>query len=68
MTAEEIRRSDKVFLAPRDVCGLLKCDAYTLNVTVKMGRGLPFPHFMSGARLKIPREAFIEWAEKTKLM
>lgn len=68
MTAEEIRSSGKAFLSPNDVKDVLHVMPYSLNVTIKCGGTLPFPHIMIGTRLKFPREAFIEWAEKTKLM
>lgn len=67
MTIAEMRTSDKEWLAPKDVAFVLRCKPYTLNVTVNHGKTLPFPYLMTGRRLKIPRRAFIAWAEEMKL-
>ena len=69
MTLDEMRESDKRNLAPSDVAEVLGVKPYSLNVTVRL-RGLsafPFPIFLSGNRVRIPRLAFIEWAEKVRL-
>lgn len=67
MTLAQIRASDKEWLTPADVSRVLQCNPYTLNVTVNQGKTLPFPYLMTGRRLKIPRRAFIAWAEEMKL-
>ena len=68
MTLEEMRRSDKVMLSPADVCGVLKCHPYSINVQAKEDiTKLPFPCFMLGTRVRIPRTAFIEWCELMKI-
>lgn len=67
MTLAQIRASDKEWLTPADVSRVLQCNPYTLNVTVNHGKQLPFPYLMTGRRLKIPRRAFIAWAEEMKL-
>ena len=67
MTLAQIRASDKEWLTPADVSRVLQCNPYTLNVTVANGKTLPFPYLMTGRRLKIPRRAFIAWAEEMKL-
>ena len=69
MTLDEIRESDKRNLAPSDVAEVLGVKAYSINLTVRL-RGIgafPFPLFLSGNRVRIPRKAFIEWAEKVRL-
>lgn len=69
MTLDEMRQSAKKFLAPSDVAEVLGCRPYSINVTVKL-RGIsayPFTLFLSGNRVRIPRKAFIEWAEKVRL-
>lgn len=67
LTLPEMRASDKEWLTPADVSRVLQCNPYTLNVTVNHGKTLPFPYLMTGRRLKIPRRAFIAWAEEMKL-
>ena len=67
MTIKELRQSDKDWLAPTDVAGILGCAPYSINVAAKEG-ALTIPHFMIGTRVKIPRLAFIEWCEKMRLM
>jgi len=62
MTFEQIRTSDKPVLKPADVAEVLGCHPYAVNIRAKDG-SLPFPHFMSGSRVKIPREGFIAWME-----
>lgn len=63
MTIKEIRASDKAYLTPCDVAPVLQCKPYTLNVTVKCGRALPFPYLMLGNRLKFPRMAFLAYVD-----
>ena len=64
MTLEEIKASEKQYLTPSDVCGVLHCKPYTLNKDVKSGKALPFPHFMIGRWLRIPRITFIKFCEE----
>ena len=69
MTLDEMRASDKRNLAPSDVAEVLGVKPYSINVTARL-RGIgafPFPMFLSGNRVRIPRLAFIEWCEKVKL-
>ena len=62
MTIEEIRASDKTMLTPADVAPILKCNAYSLNITARNNiRALGFPASLVGTRLKIPRIGFIRW-------
>lgn len=69
MTLDEMRVSTKEYLTPVDVSGVLKCSPYTVNLSIKKHgtSAYPFPLFLSGSRVRIPRLAFIEWAEKVKL-
>ena len=67
MTLEEMRRSTKPWLSPKDVAQVLKCCPYTLNVTVNLGGTLPFEHIKLGSRLKIARVPFIQYAERMGL-
>jgi len=69
MTLAEIRKSRKKNLSPSDVADVLGCKPYTINVTVKE-RGLgayPFELFWSGKWLRIPRAAFLNWAERNQI-
>lgn len=64
MTLEEIKNSDKENLAPADVCQIIGCAPYAINIQAKEDiNALPFPAFKLGTRVKIPRAAFIRWAE-----
>lgn len=68
MTLEEMRKSGKVNLSPADVAQVLGCKPYSINVQAKLDiTALRFPAYMLGTRVKIPRLAFIAWAEGMKL-
>lgn len=69
MTLNEMKRSEKKFLSPVDVSEVLQCAPYSINVQVKAegAESLPFPAFKLGSRVKIPREAFVRWAEQAGL-
>ena len=60
MTLEEMKRSDKVMLVPKDVAEVLQCDPYSVSLMARDGK-LPFPYLRSGNRTKIPRKAFLAW-------
>lgn len=68
MTFEEIKKSDKEMLIPADICDILGCDKYNINVQVKEDKqngtnSFPFPTILLGTRVKIPRRAFIKAME-----
>ena len=69
MTIEEMRQSKKVWLSPQDVRDVLHVAPYGLNVMAKQQgpQALPFECFFIGSRLKIPRVAFLEWCERTRI-
>lgn len=68
MKLAEIRKLNKEFLAPTDVAEVLCCAPYSINIQAKKDiTALPFPAFMINSRVRIPREAFIDWCEKVKL-
>lgn len=69
MTVEQMRATDKPFLTPMDVCEVLQCAPYSINVQIKTegADSLPFPAFKIGSRVKIPRAAFVRWAEQMGL-
>ena len=62
MTFDEIAQSDKDFLTPEDVSGVLGCHPYSINVQAKEDIGkLGFPATKIGTRVRIPRLGFIRW-------
>ena len=64
MTLEEIRKSDKDFLTPEDVRGVLGCMPYTINVQAKEDPAkLGFPVCVMGTRVRIPRKGFLHWMD-----
>lgn len=60
MTLQQIINSEKDFLTPAEVAGVLGCNPYVISLRAKEGT-LPFPFFRSGSRTKIPRLGFIRW-------
>lgn len=62
MTFQEIMESDKDFLIPADVAGVLKCDQYSINVQAKADPAkLGFPVCLMGSTVRIPRLGFVHW-------
>ena len=62
MTLEEIRQSDKMFLIPKDIAGVLKSDPHTIRCTARQRPDLlGFEFTFTGNRMKIPRIAFLRW-------
>lgn len=60
-TLEEIELLPKETLVPTDVCGILGCSAYTINVATRDGKNpFPFPIIRIGARVRIPKRPFIK--------
>ncbi len=65
MTMAEIKAESKDYLVPTDICGVLGCSAYNINLQVKHDKELginsfPFPTILIGSRVKIPRIAFLK--------
>lgn len=60
MTLEEIRKSDKVFLLPKDIAPVIGSNEQTIRVAARMGL-LGFPVTFVGNRTKIPRIPFLEY-------
>lgn len=63
-TLDEVRKSNKEYLTPKDVAPIIGCHPYTINVTAKedLKNGtnrLGFPINFMGTRVRIPRLAFI---------
>ena len=63
-TIEEIRNSDKLFLTPDDICGVLGSHPQTIRVTARQCPDLlGFPFTFTGNRMKIPRIPFLRFLE-----
>lgn len=64
---EKIKAMDKEFLTPSEVAPLLGCMPYAINVMAKKRpEKLGFPVIMIGNRVKIPKQAFINFMEGQK--
>ena len=62
MTLEQIRKTEKEFLTPEDVRGVIGCGAYSINVQAHSDPGkLGFPVCVIGRRVRIPKEGFLNW-------
>ena len=56
MTIPEIKKCEKVFLTSKDVCGLLACDAYDINLQAHEDQSkLGFQTIVIGRAVKSPR-------------
>ena len=62
MTLEELKACDKDILTPADISGILKIHSSRI-IEYARQKELPFPSFISGNRVKIPKAAFIHWME-----
>lgn len=61
-TIEELINSDKVFLTPSDICGVMGCNPQTIRVTARQRPDLIGYEFtFSGNRMKIPRIPFLRY-------
>ena len=62
MTLDEIRASDKTFLTPADVAGVLSADAQSIRIQAReFPEALGFPVICVGNRTKIPRKPFLRF-------
>ena len=62
MTIEEIKASDKVFLVPKDIAPVLRCDPYSISLMARdYPEALGFPVVRLGNRTKIPRIPFLQF-------
>lgn len=62
MTIAEMRQSKKTVLTPNDVCEVLSCNRYEINLQAHNApEKLGFPVVIVGTRVKIPREAFLRF-------
>lgn len=60
MTLEEIRKSDKVFLLPKDIAPVLGSNEQSIRDSARLGE-LGFPVTFVGNRTKIPRIPFLKY-------
>lgn len=62
MTLEQMKSSDKLFLTPEDVGGVLGSSPHAIRCTARQRPELiGFPFMFSGNRMKIPRLPFLRW-------
>lgn len=62
MTLDEIRRSDKLFLTPRDVAPVLGVMPYSITIQARQcPEKLGFPVCVIKTRTKIPRIPFLRF-------
>lgn len=59
VTLEDIEALEKEMLTPADVAPYLGVMPYSINIALKQGKTFPFPAFLIGNRVKIPKESFI---------
>lgn len=59
MTLEEIKNSNEIFLTPKDVAPILKCNAQSIRSSSPEELG--FKIVRIGTRTKIPRKPFLKW-------
>ena len=62
MTMEELKNSKKDVLSAAVISGILKIHSSRIKEYAHKNQ-LPFPFFISGNRVKIPRAAFLNWME-----
>ena len=64
MSILELKMSDKEILTPADIAPILNCDPNVIRKQAKEDiKQLGFPASKVGSRVKIPRQAFIDWFE-----
>lgn len=65
-TIDDIRNSDKMFLSPDDICGILGSNPQTIRVTARQRPDLiGFPFTFMGNRMKIPRIPFLRFIDSS---
>lgn len=64
MNLEEIKKSDREWLTPREVAKCLGCNPYAISQqAARDASQLGFPVIKIGQRVKIPKRAFIKFME-----
>ena len=58
---DRIESLPKEMLVPTDICKVLGCSAYSINVATRDGRNpFPFPVIRMGTRVRIPKMPFLK--------
>lgn len=58
---ERIAALPKDILVPTDICKLLGCSSYSINLATENGKNpFPFPIIRIGRRVRIPKEPFLK--------
>ena len=61
-TLAELQASDKMFLTPAEISGVLGSDPQTIRVTARQRPDrIGFDFTFVGNRMKIPRSPFLRW-------
>ena len=64
MTIQDLKNLSKEVLTPNEVAPVLGCDPNVIRFQAKQDiKQLGFPAAKLGTRIKIPRQAFIDWFE-----
>jgi hypothetical protein len=64
MPISDIKKLDKEILTPNDIAPILGCDPNVIRRQAKEDiKSLGFPCSKVGSRVKIPKQAFIDWFE-----
>ena len=61
ITLETIEAINSEFLTPQEVAPYLGCSAYTINKQIESGAQFPFPAYMLGRHVKIPKRPFVNY-------
>lgn len=62
MTIEDIKKMNKEVLTPGDIAPILGCDPNVIREQARQDiKKLGFPAARIGTRVKIPKQAFIDW-------
>lgn len=62
MSLAELNEINRDYLTPQQVGKILNCAPYSINVQAKRNKDdLGFPVIIIGNRVKIPKQAFIEY-------
>lgn len=69
MTLQEIKESTLDVLTPTDIAEVLSVHAQAINLECREHpERVKFPFFVTGNRIKIPREGFVSWWTGNQLL
>lgn len=61
MTIAELRKSALIYVTPADIADILHCDPHSIRVQAHADPSkLGFPVIVTGRRIRIPREPFLQ--------